>query len=188
MTSLTHGTVISPTPSTPSAVLPADELWNSMYQAYAQPLHRYLLRLTSGDRAEAEDHLQETFLRAWRWLQRRPVDDATILRPWLFTVARRIVIDVARSRQVRPNELIVEDLTELASTNNDIDRFVQVEVVRDGLRALNPKHRAVLVELFYNQHTVQEAAEVLGIPPGTVKSRAHYGLRALRAMTVDAEQ
>jgi DNA-directed RNA polymerase specialized sigma24 family protein len=70
--------------------------WRQLYRNNARPLYRYLLRLTFGNREEAEDHLQETFLRAWRWVRQNPADLTTI-RPWLFTVARHIVIDAARA-------------------------------------------------------------------------------------------
>jgi RNA polymerase sigma-70 factor (ECF subfamily) len=50
----------------------------------------------------------------------------------------------------------------------------------DALSALSPEHRAVIVETYYRGRTVADAARVLGIPPGTVKSRCHYALRALK--------
>ncbi|HEY2794021.1 MAG TPA: sigma-70 family RNA polymerase sigma factor [Micromonosporaceae bacterium] len=162
-----------------SCSVPSLDDWQLMYRTNAGPLHRYLMRLTLGNREEAEDHLQETFLRAWRWVQQHPTDLTTI-RPWLYTVARRIVIDAARSRKVRPTEVLFDEATQRA-TGNDVDRFVLVQSVRDALRSLTPEHRAALVELFYRQHTAKEAAEILGIPEGTVKSRVHYALRALRA-------
>jgi RNA polymerase sigma-70 factor, ECF subfamily len=69
-------------------VVPLLERLDPIYQMHAGALFRFLLRLTDGNRGEAEDHLQETFLRAWRAVQRQPLDLKTI-RPWLFTVARR---------------------------------------------------------------------------------------------------
>jgi RNA polymerase sigma-70 factor (ECF subfamily) len=165
---------------------PPEQAWNLLYRTNAEPLYRYLLRLTRGDRGSAEDHLQETFLRAWRSLQDKSLDLTTI-RPWLFTVARRIVIDAVRSRQARPTEVIGDDLTVVGGTYNDIERFIQAHTVRGALRALSLKHRSALVELFYHERTPQEAADILGIPAGTIKSRAHYALRALRAATVAAE-
>ena len=71
------------------------ESYDRLYRLHARPLFRFLLRLTLGDRREAEDCLQETFLRTWRWLQEHTVDPE-IMRPWLYTVARRIVIDGVR--------------------------------------------------------------------------------------------
>ena len=53
-------------------------------------------------------------------------------------------------------------------------------VVADALDALSAEHRAVIVETYYRGRTVAEAAGVLGIPPGTVKSRCYYALRALK--------
>jgi RNA polymerase sigma-70 factor, ECF subfamily len=164
-----------------------NESWNKLYEANAGPLFRYVLRLTLGNRAEAEDHLQETFLRAWRCLQQNTLD-LTRLRPWLFTVARRIVIDAARAKQFRPIEVIVDDVSTLAGGDDDIDRFVQAQAVRDALRNLSPDHRAALIELYYHERTAREAAGVLGVPEGTVKSRAHYALQELRAATIAAER
>ncbi len=53
-------------------------------------------------------------------------------------------------------------------------------LVADALATLSPAHRAVIVETFYRGRSVAEAAEALGVPVGTVKSRAFYGLRALK--------
>ncbi len=173
--------------------VPIDEIttteadWASLYQLHANSLFRFLLKLTRGNRAEAEDHLQETFLRTWRTMQRQSLDLTTV-RPWLFTVARRIAIDAVRARQIRPVEVIVGDLVSLPGTDNEIDRLVQVEAVRGALRTLGEEHRTALIELFYHERTAKEAATVLGVPEGTVKSRAHYGLQALRKAAVAADR
>jgi len=53
-------------------------------------------------------------------------------------------------------------------------------VVLEALETLSPEHRDVLVELYYRGRSVVEAAAALGVPPGTVKSRSYYALRALR--------
>jgi RNA polymerase sigma-70 factor (ECF subfamily) len=156
-----------------------EESYDLLYRLHARPLFRYLLRLTLGDRREAEDCLQETFLRTWRWLQEHTVDPE-IMRPWLYTVARRIVIDGVRARQARPTEVAATDLNLLSQPGNDIDRLVQVHALRSALLSLTPEHRATLIELFYHERTAKEAAEILGIPEGTVKSRAYYAVQALR--------
>jgi RNA polymerase sigma-70 factor (ECF subfamily) len=52
--------------------------------------------------------------------------------------------------------------------------------IAEAMRALSKEHRAVIGELFFRRRTVAEAAVVLGVPPGTVKSRSFYALRALR--------
>jgi RNA polymerase sigma-70 factor (ECF subfamily) len=136
----------------------------------------YILRLTGGDRQHAEDVVQETLLRAWRHpeaLSDRPV------RPWLFTVARNLVVDAHRARQARPLEAGEASLAVLPAAD-DLDRALESWTVAEALADLSPQHRAVLIETYYRGLSVAEAASVLGVPPGTVKSRTYYALRALK--------
>ena len=150
----------------------------ALYDAHALVLLTYAVRLCDGDRARAEDLVQETLVRAWRHLDLLDPSAAPV-RPWLFTVVQRLAIDAHRARRARPPEVgeaafaTVPAMDELEST---LDRIVIV----DALAALSPEHRAVIVETYYRGRTVAEAARVLGIPPGTVKSRCHYALRALK--------
>jgi RNA polymerase sigma-70 factor (ECF subfamily) len=153
---------------------------------HARPLYRFLLKITFGDRREAEDLLQETLLRAWRYLQDHSAD-VTVLRPWLYTVARRAAIDAARARQARPAEVIPADLAALPAARDDIDRLVTGLTIRQALTTLTPDHRQVLYEIFYRGHTARQAATALGIPEGTVKSRTFYALRALAATITDTD-
>jgi RNA polymerase sigma-70 factor (ECF subfamily) len=156
----------------------AEQGLRALYDGHAPVLLSYALRLTGGDRARAEDIVQETLVRAWRNLDRLE-ESAGPVRPWLFTVAQRLAIDAHRARRARPPETgdaalaVVPALDELEPT---LDRIV----VTDALDSLSPEHRAVIVETYYRGRSVAEAARVLGIPPGTVKSRCYYGLRALK--------
>lgn len=76
----------------------------ALYREHAGPLLAYVLRLVAGDRQRAEDVVQETLIRAWK--NAGQLNRATgSVRPWLVTVARRIVIDGHRSRQARPQEV-----------------------------------------------------------------------------------
>jgi RNA polymerase sigma-70 factor (ECF subfamily) len=163
-----------------------EETYDQLYRLHARPLFRYLLRLTLGDHREAEDCLQETFLRTWRWLQEKTVDPE-MMRPWLFTVARRIVIDGLRARQARPTETSVIDMNRLAQPDANLERLVQVSALRSMLQSLSPEHRQALIEIFCHERTANEAAEILGVPEGTVKSRAHYAVRALRRVALAAD-
>lgn len=149
----------------------------ALYDAHASALLGYALRLTDGDRMRAEDIVQETLLRAWRHLDQLD-DDRAPIRPWLFTVAQRLAIDAHRARQARPPEVgdaLLAVLPGLDELEHALDRIV----VTDALDSLSPEHRAVIVETYYRGRSVAEAARVLGIPPGTVKSRCYYALRAL---------
>lgn len=140
-----------------------------------------------GDRHAAEEVLQDTFAKAYEW-RRRLHPDASPL-PWLHRVAlnfcysrlgrRRLPwepISEAVARLVRDREVGPADSAERAELRS---------IVRDGIAALPPKHRGVIVLFYLHGRSVNETAEILGIRPGTVKSRLHFGLRSLRARLED---
>lgn len=157
----------------------ADEgMMRELYAEHAGPLLGYVLRLTHGDRHRAEDVVQETLLRAWRHPEALRPDRGSV-RPWLCTVARNLVVDGQRARRARPQEVGEEAFAVLPGDDEIEDVLVAWEVA-DAVATLRPEHRAVLLETYYRGRSVAEAAEVLGIPEGTVKSRTYYALRALR--------
>jgi RNA polymerase sigma-70 factor, ECF subfamily len=158
--------------------MPADDALalRALHDAHAAVLWRFVVRLT-GDRAGADDVVQETLLRAWRspGILDQEVDST---RSWLFRVARNIVIDEFRSARNR-HELTTEELPD-AGTADRVDQMFEAMLVEQALAALSLEHRAVIVHAYYGGRSVAETARELGIPEGTVKSRLHYGLRALR--------
>ena len=156
----------------------AESFVRALYEDVAGPLFGYVVRLT-GDRARAEEVVQETFVRAWRrahQLNRGPDE----LRGWLFTTARNLVTDLWRSDAARPTTVSDERALGAAPAADDLENAVQRWTVADALDRLSLDHRAVIVETYYEGRSVAEAAQRLGIPPGTVKSRTYYALRALR--------
>jgi RNA polymerase sigma-70 factor, ECF subfamily len=156
-----------------------------LYETYARPLLRLLTYLNGGQQEVAEDMLQETMLRAWRNLDRLEHDPKR-LQAWLSTVARRIAIDGARARARRPREVTNYDLTMVPTDGDDaIDAMHNRDVVRAALQRLSPAHRAVLIEIYFRSRSAAEAAAALGIPEGTVKSRTHHAVRALRDAVQD---
>jgi RNA polymerase sigma-70 factor (ECF subfamily) len=101
-------------------------------------------------------------------------------RAWLVTVARRVAIDQLRAALVRPPEIGEEHLTNVPVHEDAVDRFIDRHEVRAAVAALPTRLREVLVEVYLKDRTVAEAAQILRLPEGTVKSRSFYGLRALR--------
>ncbi|WP_113703037.1 sigma-70 family RNA polymerase sigma factor [Nonomuraea lactucae] len=160
-------------------VRPDDDLVvSALYREYHRPLLAFVARLTGGDRQWAEDVVQETMIRAWRSAER--LDPASVsLMPWLATVARRIVIDDRRRRDARPRESSDGPL-ERVPMPDEVDGMLHQVVVSDALRALSPAHREILNETILRDRSVNDAAQALGIPVGTVKSRVYYAVRALR--------
>jgi RNA polymerase sigma-70 factor (ECF subfamily) len=153
------------------------ELVRLLHAEHAGAVYAFCVRWT-GDAQRAEDVVQEVFLRAWRSLstadlQTRPV------RPWLLAVARNLLTDLHRAQGSRPQ--IVDDagLAQVPAPD-ELDRAVESWQVAAALQRLSPEHREVLVHSHWMGRSVAETAALLGVPPGTVKSRTYYALRALR--------
>jgi RNA polymerase sigma-70 factor, ECF subfamily len=150
-----------------------------LYDEHAAALWRYAWRLT-GDRGRAQDVVQETLLRAWRHPEVAN-DSERSARSWLFTVARNIIIDESRSQRFR-REVSTRDgsgVPERAcadEANAALDRLL----IGEALARLTPEHRAVVQRSYFYGWTTAQIAADLGIADGTVKSRLHYALRALR--------
>jgi RNA polymerase sigma-70 factor, ECF subfamily len=150
-----------------------------LYQEHAAALWRYAVRLT-GDKARAEDVVQETLLRAWRHPEVTD-DHERSARAWLFTVARNLIIDERRSARFR-SESGTPDMEKAADragpdeVESALDRLLLTEAVSQ----LSEDHRAVIRRAYYQGWTTAQIADDLQIAEGTVKSRLHYGVRALR--------
>jgi RNA polymerase sigma-70 factor (ECF subfamily) len=146
----------------------------ALYDEHAAALRRYALRLT-GDRGRAEDVVQETLMRAWTHLE----ITGNTARAWLFTVARHLIIDQSRSSRARHEVGSLEDAPEPAGpdeVNATLDRML----IAKAFGRLSPEHREVVRRSYYCGCTTARIAADLGIAEGTVKSRLHYAVRALR--------
>lgn len=151
-----------------------------LYEQFGGPLLRHVRKTTGNDLQWAEDVVQETIVRAWRNSARLHWEPSLIWA-WLLTVARRIVIDGRRRKSARPPEVEPPE-ADTISVPDGCDRALSAIVVADALRNLSEEHREVIEQTYLRDRTISEAAEILGIPPGTVKSRLYYGIRALREL------
>jgi RNA polymerase sigma-70 factor (ECF subfamily) len=155
-----------------------DDFLRALYHFHGTALLQFAARRLEGDWHRAEDILQEVAIRAWRHAEEiDPTDDSA--RPWLFTVLRNLVIDGHRARQARPPEDGDPELVHLP-VSDEVDHVLTSLVLVEALRDLRPAQREVLLHVHYLGRSVNQTAEVLGIPPGTVKSRTYYAARALR--------
>ncbi|RLK61575.1 sigma-70 family RNA polymerase sigma factor [Actinokineospora cianjurensis] len=155
-----------------------EALVRSLYEEHGKALLAYAVRLT-GDRAAAEDVVQETLVRAWRHADNLMSKEGSV-RAWLFTVAKNLIVDKVRAKAARPAE-VAESPTAVPVAVDHSQRVVDSMSVLAAIEGLSEEHRTVLMEIYFRDRSVAETAQELGIAPGTVKSRSHYALRALRA-------
>lgn len=151
----------------------------AVYDKHGAYLLRVATGLLRGDGHQAQDLVQEAVLRAW---QHADILDpgAEGIRPWLVTVVRNLVIDGYRARQARPPETADTALWDLPGPEH-MDPALTRKIVREALADLTLQHREILVHVEFLDQSVARTASMLGIPPGTVKSRTHLALKALRA-------
>ena len=154
-------------------------LMRDLYTEHGGELWRYAMRLT-GDRARAEDVVQETLLRAWQ--HPHIADDSERSpRAWLFRVAHNVIIDERRSARFRKEVSSPDGSDEFEQCGPDeVDAALDRLLIADALTHLSPEHHAVVRRSYYLGWTIAQIADDLQIAEGTVKSRLHYGLHALR--------
>ncbi|HKE97875.1 MAG TPA: sigma-70 family RNA polymerase sigma factor [Actinomycetes bacterium] len=153
----------------------------ALYDRFAGRVYGLGLRLL-GDDGLAQELVQETFMRVWRSVGRYDPDRGSVAT-WVFTIARRIAIDLSRRPSSRPfAEELGPETEKLAdrATGEIVDRLLIGLDVRDALDSLSPSHREVLELLYLQDLTQAEAASRLDVPLGTVKTRSYHGIRALR--------
>ena len=159
--------------------MPDDEvaLMQQLHEEHAVALWRFCLRLVGDDRARAEDVVQETMLRAWR----HRADPRELAAGGAGLVVHRG--PQHRDRRVAQTAHPPETPSPRSRSRHQrrhVDQMLLSWVVAEAITRLSPDHRAVLLECYYRGRPVAEAARRLGVPEGTVKSRTHYALRALR--------
>jgi RNA polymerase sigma-70 factor (ECF subfamily) len=154
-------------------------MMRGLYDEHAAALWRYAVRRT-GDHARAEDVVQETLLRAWQHPEVTDDHDRSA-RAWLFTVARNMIIDERRSATFR-NECGTPDPERTCDRAgpDEVVSAIDRMLLSDALAQLSAEHCAVILRSYYQGWTTAQIAADLDIAEGTVKSRLHYAMRALR--------
>ncbi len=139
-------------------------------------LRRYARALV-GDRATADDLVQDTLERAWSKLHL--YRHGTDLRAWLFTVMHNVHVN--RMRAARPTDPLEDEMPELAQRATQGDALVVRDLER-GIAALPVAQREVLLLVALEDLSYDETARALGIPIGTVMSRLARAREKLRAL------
>ncbi len=160
----------------------ADRLIRALYAEHGAALESCALSMTNGDLGRAQDAVQEVLVRAWRHPEALDRTRGST-RGWLLRTLRNVLIDEWRARSVRP-ETITDQPPETGVADG-VDDVLQSWLVAEAVARLGQQHQDVIRECYFQGRSVAEAAERLGVPAGTVKSRTHYALKALRATLME---
>lgn len=153
-----------------------------LFERYAEPLAR-LIRMSGSPSEMVEDLVQETFLKAWKALERgqQPRRFAT----WIRQIALNNLADYWRKPQSRHRELLDESLAELGTIDSNIDDRILLEQL---LASLPSDLRHIVVLHFYQDLSLADISEVMDIPLGTVKSRLARAYRLMQGALASWEE
>jgi RNA polymerase sigma-70 factor (ECF subfamily) len=175
------------------AVLAGDQVaLAALVTRHHAPLLGYLYRLVGGDRPLAEDIVQDTLLRV---LRQRTYQAGRPVKPWLYAIATNLARDYFKAAAVRQcvrtgreeHELLRPD-DFAPGTEEGALAAEQGGEVRAALARLGEDYRVVVVLRFYQGLSLQEIAETLHIPLGTVKSRLSVGVHRLRRLLTPVQK
>jgi RNA polymerase sigma-70 factor, ECF subfamily len=139
---------------------------------------RFVLRLVR-DEAAAEDLISEVFLDVWRQAGR--FEGRAQVSTWLLAIARFKALSTLRRK---PEQELDEEAAEAIEDTSDtpdvtLQKKETGEVIRECLTSLTAEHREIIDLVYYHEKSVEEVAEIVGIPEATVKTRMFYARKKL---------
>jgi RNA polymerase sigma-70 factor, ECF subfamily len=150
----------------------------ALFVRHRMPVYRWLLRFVT-DQTLAEDLLSEVFLDVWRQAGR--FEGRSSFSTWLLSIARFKALSARRRRTEAEWDEKIE--TTVADPSNDPEAVLQEnersELLRQALTRLSPEHREIIDLVYYHDKSVDECAQILGIPAATVKTRMFYARKKL---------
>ena len=141
-------------------------------------VYRFVLRLV-GDPTIAEDTISEVFLDVWRQAGR--FEGRSAVSTWLLSIARFKALSALRKRTDEElDEETAEAIPDTADTPEEaVQKKDKSEILRECLKSLSPEHREIVDLVYYHEKSVEEVAEIVGIPENTVKTRMFYARKRL---------
>ena len=152
------------------------QAFDELIERWGEPIWRYVRRLTGSDDA-ADDVAQNVWLRVLRGIHK--LRDGSRLRAWLFGIARRTLMDRLREQYAAPDVGAIDDV-DLPAVDTTEDVETDLTAVERQLARLPVVEREVLTLFYLRELSLDEVADVLGVPVGTVKSRLFRARRILR--------
>ena len=157
----------------------------ALFARHQTPVYRWLLRFV-GNETNAEDLLSEVFLDVWRQADR--FEGRSSVSTWLMSIARFKALSARRRRTEAELDEKIE--TTVADTANDPEAALQEknrgELLRQALTRLSLEHREIIELVYYHEKSIDECAQILGIPAATVKTRMFYARKKLAELVKDA--
>jgi RNA polymerase sigma-70 factor (ECF subfamily) len=150
----------------------------TLFARHRTPVYRWLLRLV-GNETVAEDLLSDVFLDVWRQAGRFQARSA--VSTWLLAIARFKALSARRGRKDAELDETIE-ATVADSTDNPevvLQKKSRDQFVRTALTTLSLEHREIIDLVYYHDKSVDECAQILGVPSGTVKTRMFYARKKL---------
>lgn len=156
-----------------------------VYSQYGKAV--FTVALSSlGDRSLAEEAVQQTFLQAWRAADRfEPGRDPG---PWLYAIARRVAVDIYRRERRHQGRLTLDAEADVAALPQTFEQTWEAWQIRMALEQMPRELRAVIQATHYLGLTHEEAADRLGVPVGTIKSRSYRAHRRLAGLLAHLEE
>lgn len=158
-----------------------EEALGVLYDRYHRQCFSFGLRILGGEQ-DAEEAVQETFVRVWRSAAQYDSSRAGV-GSWVLSITRNLCIDEIRRRRRRVPEMpTLEGALEVASgdrTDLEAEREIVGAQVRDALTALTSEQRSAIELVYFHGLTSQEVGQILAVPAPTVRSRLRLGLLKL---------
>jgi RNA polymerase sigma-70 factor (ECF subfamily) len=153
----------------------------TLFARYRTPVYRWLLRLV-GNETVAEDLLSDVFLDVWRQAGRFQARSA--VSTWLLAIARFKALSARRGRKDAELDETIEATVADSADNPEVvlQKKSRDQFVRTALTTLSPEHREIIDLVYYHDKSVDECAQILGVPSGTVKTRMFYARKKLAEM------
>jgi RNA polymerase sigma-70 factor (ECF subfamily) len=141
-------------------------------------VYRFVLRLVRNE-STAEDLISEVFLDVWR--QANKFEGRSAVSTWLLAIARFKALSTLRRK---PEQELDEEMAEAIEDTSDtpevaLEKKDKSEILRQCMTSLSPEHREIIDLVYYHEKSVEEVAEIVGIPEATVKTRMFYARKKL---------
>jgi RNA polymerase sigma-70 factor (ECF subfamily) len=156
-----------------------------LFARHRTPVYRWLYRFV-GNETAAEDLLSDVFFDVWQQAGR--FEGRSAVTTWLLSIARFKALSARRRRTHAELDETIETTVADSADNAEValEKKHQGEVLRGAMTKLSPEHREIIDLVYYHEKSVDDAAQVLGIPSATVKTRMFYARKKLAELVQQA--